>query len=370
MSSKTKEYDELENEYIKLINDPLSKWRIDNIVILCRLCHISDETKPHRISLAAVVESYGNKVSCNSKKFANVPIKYTNPKTVNLLYAKGKIVCTAAKNEDRAIQILRQQVDYLRENIYSDIKIKEYTIQNIVGSSRIGFEIDRYKLFSENMRICSFGNFPGVIIRPPELRYLGGKKPKRITGLIFETGAINITGAQSLKDAENAFLLIFDIVKKYIKFDIKPTIINTKTKKRKNIQTKKAEYLNSIIKNNESISKKSKIENNEEDNDHSKISLEGIAPIQQSILIQEEISTKTKYKEYQPLKRSIITKVVNNRPHEKIISCKECSSSLCTEMEEKVRICCFCIHLVNKSIIMCRHCLRTEMLFLDPTKRI
>ena len=106
------------------------------------------------------------------------------------------MVCTGAKSEDDSEKATRQYAKSISKATgQKEIKVKDFKIQNIVGSHDVNFNI---KLESLNNAVrkgrkdtddCNYDpeQFPGLIFRM--------KQPKVVL-LIFNSGKIVLTGAK------------------------------------------------------------------------------------------------------------------------------------------------------------------------------
>lgn len=93
------------------------------------------------------------------------------------------------------------------------VKLKEFKIQNMVGSCSVDYHISLEKLFQskESSQFCDFNpeKFPGLIYH---MQY-----PQKVCLLIFESGKIVLTGAKSRDAIDQAFTEIQKLLKKFQK---------------------------------------------------------------------------------------------------------------------------------------------------------
>jgi len=129
----------------------------------------------------------------NPKRFAAVIMRIREPdKSTALIFSSGKMVCTGAKSEELSQTAARSYAKIVKRIGYSKVKLTDFKIQNIVGSSEVSFSISLeglsnskdYKKFSR----YEPEQFPGLIFRM--------HNPK-IVLLIFVSGKIVLTGAKT-----------------------------------------------------------------------------------------------------------------------------------------------------------------------------
>lgn len=150
----------------------------------------------------------------NPKRFAAVIMRIREPKTTALIFSSGKMVCTGAKSEEESKQASRKYAKIIK-SLGFPVEFKEFTVQNIVGSCDIHFQLQLSKLnmklgknFSKNSKakyICHYEPevFPGLIYHmlDPE-----------IVLLIFVSGKIVLTGAKQKNQIYEAFNKIYPIL--------------------------------------------------------------------------------------------------------------------------------------------------------------
>ena len=157
----------------------------------------------------------------NPKRFAAVIMRIKEPKTTALIFSSGKMVCTGAKSEEDSRKASRKYAKIIR-SLGFPVEFKEFTVQNIVGSCDVKFQISLSKL---NMKLGKFNSssdsgaknkkyichyepeiFPGLIYHmlDPE-----------IVLLIFVSGKIVLTGAKEREQIYEAFKKIYPVLYKY-----------------------------------------------------------------------------------------------------------------------------------------------------------
>lgn len=146
----------------------------------------------------------------NPKRFAAVIIRIREPKTTALIFASGKMVCTGAKSEEQSRLAARKYARIIQKLGNDQVKFKDFTIQNIVGSCDVGFPIRLEGLQILHQNFCTYEPelFPGLIYRM--------KQPK-IVLLIFVSGKIVLTGAKKREEIYAAFENIYPVLNQFKK---------------------------------------------------------------------------------------------------------------------------------------------------------
>ncbi len=133
----------------------------------------------------------------NPERFPGVVLRTEAPKAATLVFRSGKVVCTGAKSVE--------DVHYSLRRVFQEIKglgvavlEPDITIQNIVASADLGVEMDLGAVAAsiglENVEFEP-EMFPGLVRRL--------ETPKAVI-LLFGSGKMIITGAQSVRDCESA----------------------------------------------------------------------------------------------------------------------------------------------------------------------
>jgi transcription initiation factor TFIID TATA-box-binding protein len=138
----------------------------------------------------------------NPKRFAAVIMRIRDPKTTALIFASGKMVCTGAKSETDSKLAAKKYCRIVQRTGFEDVKMKEFKIQNIVGSCDVKFPIRLEGLAYSHGYFATYEPelFPGLIYRM--------KEPK-IVLLIFVSGKVVLTGAKKRDEIYQAFENIY-----------------------------------------------------------------------------------------------------------------------------------------------------------------
>jgi transcription initiation factor TFIID TATA-box-binding protein len=157
----------------------------------------------HGIDLQAVVKAFPI-VEYRPDVFPGLVFRTKRPKTANLVFRTGKMVCTGAKSEKEARRALKQVVRKLKKaNIVIPGKLR-IKIQNIVASVILGGNVDLEGFYEIGREIDLGGRmmyepeqFPGAIYRMED--------PKTVI-LIFSSGKLVCTGAKKEEEVHQAVM--------------------------------------------------------------------------------------------------------------------------------------------------------------------
>lgn len=132
------------------------------------------------------------------KRFAAAIMRIRHPKTTALIFASGKMVCTGAKTEEESETAAKQYAKNIRKVGNKDVRISDFTIQNIVGSHDVGFQIKLETLLNRFLKHSKYDPefFPGLIFKM--------EQPKVVL-LIFSSGKIVLTGAKKRQEIYDAY---------------------------------------------------------------------------------------------------------------------------------------------------------------------
>jgi len=178
---------------VKLEKEPIIK--IENVVASASL--------GHGIDLQAVVEMFPV-VEYRPKVFPGLVFRTKKPRTANLIFRTGKMVCTGAKSEKEARRALKKIVGKLKKKgiiIHGKVHIK---IQNIVASVILGGQVDLEGFYETGEKIGLGGRimyepeqFPGLIYRM--------ENPKAVV-LVFASGKLVCTGTEKEEEVYQAVM--------------------------------------------------------------------------------------------------------------------------------------------------------------------
>jgi transcription initiation factor TFIID TATA-box-binding protein len=157
----------------------------------------------------------------NPRRFGAVIMRLREPRATALIFASGKICVTGVKSAHNA-SLAAKKFAYIIERVgFQSQEHLEFKIQNMVGTTDIGFPIRLEGLVYAHSAYASFEPelFPGLIYRLVSLR---------VVFLIFVSGKIVITGAKSEQDLKQAFIKLKPVLMQFRKetisaFPIPPT---------------------------------------------------------------------------------------------------------------------------------------------------
>jgi transcription initiation factor TFIID TATA-box-binding protein len=131
-------------------------------------------------------------VDYNPAVFPGLVFKLRKPRTSILIFRTGKMVCTGAKSEKKALKAIKKVIKELQINGIIIPGKPEIKIVNIVASANLLGKIELEDVaYSLNKTMYEPEQFPGLIYRMDD--------PKVVI-LIFATGKLVCTGAK--KEAE------------------------------------------------------------------------------------------------------------------------------------------------------------------------
>jgi len=132
------------------------------------------------------------------EQFPGLIYRLKEPKTANLMFRSGKVVCTGAKSLDQVKQAIRKvtkQIEKAGIHIKNEPKI---TVQNIVATSDLGQKINLNAIaISLRLEKVEYEpeQFPGLVYR---------LDVPNVVLLVFGSGKVVCTGARKPQDVEDA----------------------------------------------------------------------------------------------------------------------------------------------------------------------
>ena len=164
---------------------------------------VASASLEHGIDLQAVVKAFPL-VEYRPDVFPGLVFRTKRPKTANLVFRTGKMVCTGAKSEKEARRALKRVVRKLKKMgmvIRGKLHIK---IQNIVASVVLGGKVDLEGFYEMGGKVDLGGRmmyepeqFPGVIYMMED--------PRTVI-LIFSSGKMVCTGAKKEEEVNQAVM--------------------------------------------------------------------------------------------------------------------------------------------------------------------
>ncbi|UCE36535.1 MAG: TATA-box-binding protein [Thermoplasmata archaeon] len=137
-------------------------------------------------------------VKYNPKTFPGLILRLKDLKTTLLIFKRGRVVCTGAKDIEDVNRSIRTLIKILETANFEVNKNPKITIQNIVGTYNLGIWLNLnnvvVRLGLENVEYEP-EQFPGLVYRIDE--------PKTVL-LLFQSGKVICTGAKQIEDLEIA----------------------------------------------------------------------------------------------------------------------------------------------------------------------
>jgi len=157
------------------------------------------------------ISQIGYNVEYKPERFNALIMRIKSPKTTTLVFSSGKIVCTGAKTEKESYRASTRFARIIQKFGFA-VKFLNFKIQNFVASVNLNFKINITLLSQFHFDFCNFEPelFPGLIYR---------MKNPSVLFAIFNSGKINITGANKHSEIFEGFEKLFSSLKNF-KFDI------------------------------------------------------------------------------------------------------------------------------------------------------
>lgn len=183
-----------------------------NLMYVAReLAHKGSEYNPKKFS-AVILRAQDRQLNPRAKDIYMTmlePPQVRRPpleKVAVLVFHPGKLVCTGAKSEARAVLQLRRVATDLRSIGYKDAFVMSHEVHNIVGRTQLPINVDQETMQSTMPLHCTFDPalFPGAILRHPWT--------EGITLLVFASGKIIVTGAKTIEHANRALARIAPVL--------------------------------------------------------------------------------------------------------------------------------------------------------------
>lgn len=163
--------------------------RLQNVVMICDL-HV-------KVDLLRLAWSLPG-MSYNPKGFAAAIFYNKSPQCTFLLFASGQMVCTGCSSILQASHAIYGMKSLL--NLYGvQCTTVTFRPKNVVCSVTLPFQIDVEQIHASYGQHTSYEPdlFPGCVFKPPTCS---------CTFLLFSSGNVVITGAESLEHATQVFL--------------------------------------------------------------------------------------------------------------------------------------------------------------------
>ena len=151
-------------------------------------------------------------------RFPGLVIRLDHPKTANLIFSTGKMICTGSSSEKEAREAVKKVMWKLRRRGVKLGGKPEVKIQNIVTLLNFGRSINLEKTAKILVgTIYEPEQFPGLIYQLD--------KPRTVA-LLFSTGKAVLTGARSMKEVRLAVKKLeeklFEVDRRGVEEELKP----------------------------------------------------------------------------------------------------------------------------------------------------
>ena len=155
------------------------------------------------------------------KRFSGLIMRIKEPKATSLIFNNGKIIVLGTKTKEDSKNACRK-IGKIIQRLNYPVKLTNITIQNMVGSCDVGFQINLIQLdifiktFVKSSSVAYEPElFPGLIYR-----YIPDKSPNNeknektpnIVFLIFNSGKMIITGGKNRYQINEAFNKVYPIL--------------------------------------------------------------------------------------------------------------------------------------------------------------
>jgi len=149
---------------------------------------VASVTLNQTLNLNSIVKAFPH-VEYRPEQFPGIVFKLKRPKTANLIFGSGKMVCVGAKSEKQAKRAVLKVVQSLKDNGILIVGRPSIRIVNIVASASLGTLIDIERAaYVLDRTMYEPEQFPGLIYRM--------KEPKVVL-LLYTNGKLVVTGAKT-----------------------------------------------------------------------------------------------------------------------------------------------------------------------------
>ena len=166
------------------------------------------------IPLQTVAEAFPF-TTYDTKRFAAITIRLSEPNCTALLFTTGKLVVTGGKNWYECL-LCSLKITGMLSELFTGVSfwVKNCEIQNIVGHVEIPLQptqrLDIQVMYSTIPINCTYQKnmFPGLIFRP---------ESSPVVLICFLSGKIVITGGKSVRDIHRGWARLWPTVRLFVK---------------------------------------------------------------------------------------------------------------------------------------------------------
>ena len=149
---------------------------------------VASVTLNQTLDVNSIVRAFPG-VEYRPERFPGIVFKLKKPKTANLIFGSGKMVCVGARSERQARRAVRRVVQELKDNGILIVGRPTIRVVNIVASASLGGQIDIERAaYVLDRTMYEPEQFPGLIYRMEE--------PKVVL-LLYTNGKLVVTGAKT-----------------------------------------------------------------------------------------------------------------------------------------------------------------------------
>jgi len=152
------------------------------------------------------ITSHIDNTEYEPSQFPGLVMKLKQPKSANLIFTTGKIVCTGTKSPKEAKIAIAKVVKKIRGLGFKAPENYKVNLVNIVASTKLDLKINLNQI-AFNLENTEYepNQFPGLVYR---------MRDPKVTFLLFGGGSIICTGAKSVADVKRGIEKLYKNLKK------------------------------------------------------------------------------------------------------------------------------------------------------------
>lgn len=151
------------------------------------------------------ITSHIDNTEYEPNQFPGLVMKLKQPKSANLIFTTGKIVCTGTKSPKEAKIAIANVVKKIRGLGFKTPENYKVNLVNIVASTKLDLKIDLNQI-AFNLENTEYEpeQFPGLVYK---------MRDPKVTFLLFGSGSIICTGAKSVADVKRSIEKLYKNLK-------------------------------------------------------------------------------------------------------------------------------------------------------------
>lgn len=158
------------------------------------MCNMTAVLGGFRLNIPELVSQFP--AAWNPAVFATATLRMLNPQCCILMFSTGKVVCTGAPSEVSAMYALSKFITIVQQT-YVNATLLNVRIELMTARCSVGFPLDLKKMESDNVVECTLDELFPALRWYKEIENTEGKKPTKITLLVFCNGNIVVLGSKS-----------------------------------------------------------------------------------------------------------------------------------------------------------------------------